>query len=453
MTVINTNVGALTARAYATKANDKMQASMERLSSGLRINGAADDAAGLAVANKMKSQMIGIKMAIRNSLDGISLVQTAESGMSEISNIILRMRELAVQMENGIYTSKDRDNAQLEVNALLQEIDKIASNTKFNDVDLLDGNYDQIIRAGNTNAETIRLRVDSLKTSDVAKIKEFASEEAIIESGQGVPAVHSSIAVAYLNGFFNQSADGADGVDADGSDTDLQVQDGVLATIDTSILSSTFQEKFKRDNLGTFSLGGTNAADFTINAKTGKVTLKSTVDWDYLSGDDRPITGDGNGTSSIGEQMSLGAGGENFKTFTIIYKTREDLANLAAGHIETVNLTLKEKSGTQAETQLDDIKVETGAEATRAVETLDKALEEVSSAQAKLGAIQNRLQHNIDNLSKGAMLTEQSVGRVIDANFATETSNLSKQQILSQAATAMLAQANQSKQSVLSLLQ
>ena len=453
MTVINTNIGALTARAYATKANDKMQASMERLSSGLRINGAADDAAGLAVANKMKSQMIGIKMAIRNSLDGISLVQTAESGMSEISNIILRMRELAVQMENGIYTSKDRDNAQLEVNALLQEIDKIASNTKFNDVDLLDGNYDQIIRAGNTNAETIRLRVDSLKTSDVAKITEFASEEAIIESGQGVPAVHSSIAVAYLNGFFNQSADGADGVDADGSDTDLQVQDGVLATIDTSILSSTFQEKFKRDNLGTFSLGGTNAADFTINAKTGKVTLKSTVDWDYLSGDDRPITGDGNGTSSIGEQMSLGAGGENFKTFTIIYKTREDLADSAAGHIETVNLTLKEQSGTQAETQLDDIKVETGAEATRAVETLDKALEEVSSAQAKLGAIQNRLQHNIDNLSKGAMLTEQSVGRVIDANFATETSNLSKQQILSQAATAMLAQANQSKQSVLSLLQ
>ena len=129
------------------------------------------------------------------------------------------------------------------------------------------------------------------------------------------------------------------------------------------------------------------------------------------------------------------------------------MANLAAGHIETVNLTLKEQSGTQAETQLDDIKVETGAEATRAVETLDKALEEVSYAQAKLGAIQNRLQHNIDNLSKGAMLTEQSVGRVIDANFATETSNLSKQQILSQAATAMLAQANQSKQSVLSLLQ
>ncbi|MDB3896108.1 flagellin, partial [Alphaproteobacteria bacterium] len=165
MTVINTNVGALMARTYASKAAQKTETSMERLSSGLRINGAADDAAGMAVANKMQSQLSGIKMAIRNSQDGISLVQTAESGMGEISNMILRMRELAVQMENGIYTSKDRDNAQLEVNALLEEIDKIAVNTKFNGVDLLDGNYDQTVRAGNTNAETIRVAIDGLKTA------------------------------------------------------------------------------------------------------------------------------------------------------------------------------------------------------------------------------------------------------------------------------------------------
>jgi flagellin len=118
-------------------------------------------------------------------------------------------------------------------------------------------------------------------------------------------------------------------------------------------------------------------------------------------------------------------------------------------HTEDLEMTLVGV----VEDQLEDIEVETSAKATRAIETLDKALEEVSSAQAKLGAIQNRLQHNIDNLSKGAMLTEQSVGRVVDADFATETSNLSKQQILNQAATAMLAQANQSKQSVLSLLQ
>ena len=131
------------------------------------------------------------------------------------------------------------------------------------------------------------------------------------------------------------------------------------------------------------------------------------------------------------------------------YKTRAEITAGSAGHMENILLNIIQKN----ETQLDDIKVETSADATRAVETLDKALEEVSTAQAKLGAIQNRLSHNIDNLSKGSMLTEQSVGRIVDADFATETSELSKQQILAQAATSMLAQANQSKQSVLALLQ
>ena len=154
------------ARTYATRANQKMVTSMERLSSGKRINSAADDAAGLAVANKMESQQRGIQMAIRNSKDGQSLVRTAEGGMREISNMMLRMRELAVQMDNGVYTSKDRDNAQLEINALLAEIDKIADNTRFNDVKLLDGSYDQTIRSGNTNSETTRIRLNSMFVKD-----------------------------------------------------------------------------------------------------------------------------------------------------------------------------------------------------------------------------------------------------------------------------------------------
>jgi len=220
----------------------------------------------------------------------------------------------------------------------------------------------------------------------------------------------------------------------------LQVQDGVLATIDTSVFSSSFKEFFKNDSLGTFTIsGGANQNDFTIDAKTGKVTLKTTVDWDFASGD-----ANADGTRSSAELRAVGAAGSNFKTLNVTYTDRNNLT-----HVETINLTIKE----QVESQLDDIRVESQAKATRAIETLDKALEQVSSAQAKLGAIQNRLQHNIDNLSKGAMLTEQAVGRVVDADFASETSSLSKQQILNQAATAMLAQANQSKQSVLSLLQ
>ena len=167
MTVINTNVGALQARTYAVRADSNVTKSMERLSSGLRINSAADDAAGLAVANKMESQIRGMNMAIRNSQDGISLVQTAEAAMGEINNMVIRMRELAVQMNNGVYTNADRSNAQLEVTALLQEIDKVADNSAFNQVKILDGTYSQDIRAGNTNPEVINVTIDRMNTDSL----------------------------------------------------------------------------------------------------------------------------------------------------------------------------------------------------------------------------------------------------------------------------------------------
>jgi flagellin len=426
MTVINTNVGALMARTFATKANDKMQTSMERLSSGMRINSAADDAAGLAVANKMTSQLSGIKMAIRNSQDGISLVQTAESGMGEITNMILRMRELAVQMENGIYTAKDRDNAQLEVNALLAEVDKIANNTRFNDVKVLDGSYDQTIRAGNTNAETIRVAVGSLKAGDNAKIEAHAVEKAARLRGASVTAT----AAANM----------------------MEILEADSATIDTSLWSTTFQAAFKADSLGTFKLdapaGGDDADDdndhFTIDAKTGKIT--SILKIDYDSG----LYGTNAAHANLNAVNTAATGSTDNTKAAAQFEIEADYTDRAGNvHTEKILLNIINK----VETQLDDIKVETTADATRAVETLDKALEEVSTAQAKLGAIQNRLSHNIDNLSKGSMLTEQSVGRIVDADFATETSELSKQQILAQAATSMLAQANQSKQSVLALLQ
>ena len=390
MTVINTNVGALMARTYTTKANEKGQTAMERLSSGMRINSAADDAAGMAVANKMTSQLSGIKMAIRNSQDGISLVQTAESGMSEITNMILRMRELAVQMENGIYTAKDRDNAQLEVNALLAEVDKIANNTRFNDVKVLDGSYDATIRAGNTNAETIRVELGSLKAADNGKITDFVKNSVEVDTG---------------------------GVTSTGADTDLKVTMGQTNTstvdIDTSLFSTAFKTAFKTDSLGVFTKGGAQASKFDIDSKTGKLTSNTA--------------------------MAAGA-----NTVNVVYTPRTGSA-----HTEIITLTVSAAT----EKNLSEIEVETTAKATHAIEQLDKALEEVSTAQAKLGAIQNRLSHNIDNLSKSSMLTEQSVGRIVDADFATETSELSKQQILAQAATSMLAQANQSKQSVLALLQ
>ena len=263
MTVINTNVGALTARTYSIKANDSMQQSMERLSSGLRINSAADDAAGLAVANKMESQLRGMNVAIRNSQDGISLVQTAEAGMGEISNMVIRMRELSVQMNNGVYTSADRANAQLEVSALLAEIDKIADNTAFNDVKVLDGSYSADIRAGNTNKEVITVTIDRMKTDTIGG---------------------NYITTGVVSGAGN-TADYAGPIVGKTGATTITVKGGDLITINKSELSKefnattsgSFANKYDGTAAGAskaFTLSGTDAGSFDVSA-TGDITVKA----------------------------------------------------------------------------------------------------------------------------------------------------------------------------------
>ena len=255
MTVINTNVGALTSRTYAVQANNRMQTSMERLSSGLRINSAADDAAGLAVANKMESQLRGMNQAIRNSQDGISLVQTAESGMSEISNMVIRMRELAVQMNNGVYTDSDRTNAQLEITALLAEVDKIATNSAFNQVKILDGTYSKDIRAGNTNPEVINVTIDRMNTDSLGGV--------IVTTGTSTVATSSTIA----------QADTKSGVT-------ISAVENREVTVAAAQLGSHMTTFVSSNSGGTYSLSGTGTADFTINATTGVITSNKQIDFE-----------------------------------------------------------------------------------------------------------------------------------------------------------------------------
>ena len=404
MTVINTNVGALHARHYAAKADLFVNKALERLSSGKRINSAADDAAGLAVASKMTSQMLGMRAAIRNTQDGISLVQTAESSMNEINNMILRMRELGVQMANGVYTSKDRDNAQMEVNALLQEIDLIASTSKFNGVNLLDGTYNKEIRAGNTNQEIINVFINNMATSATAKMGFFATEKAV------------------------------DGGSDTAANQEVAAKEATEVSIDTSVFSTAFKDVFANDGLGTFSLtttgstGGDNSL-FNIDPKTGKITSKAALDAGA------PTDTNGNGSTA----------GNGVYDIQVTYTPR----NGAAAHVEVIHLTVS----AMADRTVANVDLTTEADAKRSIEVLDKALGEMNANQANLGALQNRMQYTINNLTQAAMNIEMARGRITDADFATETTVLAKHQILAQAATSMLAQANQSKQSVLSLLQ
>ena len=404
MTVINTNIGALNARHYSAKAELFVDKALERLSSGRRINSASDDAAGLAVASKMTSQVLGMKMAIRNTQDGISLVQTAEGSMNEINSMLLRMRELAVQMHNSVYTSKDRDNAQMEVNALLQQIDQIAETTKFNGLNLLDGTYNKEIRAGNTNAEVINVAINNVATTSMAKIGMFATEKAI------------------------------DGVSDLATNQQVTAAESTEVSVDTSLFSTAFKDAFKNDGLGEFSLtttgstGGDNNL-FNIDPKTGKITSKAKLD----------------ASAATDTNANGSTAGDGVYDIEVTYTPR----NGAAAHVEVVHLTVS----AIAEKNISDVDLTSEANITRSIEMLDEALIQMAANQAKLGALQNRMQYSISSVTQAAMNIEIARGRITDADFAVETTVLAKHQILAQAATSMLAQANQSKQSVLTLLQ
>jgi len=362
MSAIGTNVGALNARLNAIKSNGLQERAMERLSSGLRINSAADDAAGLAVAGKMESQLRGINMAVRNAQDGVGLIQTAESGLNEIRNMVLRIRELAVQMANGIYEdTPDRANAQLEVSALLSQVTLIADNTRFNDVNLIDGSFTGVtIQAGNTTNETISLS--------------FIDVTAATLDGTAAAAVSSSFDLANT------------------SDTGVTAGGG----------------------------SGSGATFTVVTDASSNITLTLTGGSGYAVGDVLTINGED-------LTMSTGAGtaDEDDITFTV--------------------------TGVGLEISL--ATVATQSDAKVAIGTMDTALQKIAGEQAKFGSLQNRLTYSISNLSRASVMTEQALGRIMDADFAQESTNLSKAQILNQAATAMLAQANQSKSQMLQLIQ
>ena len=322
MTVINTNVGALNARVAALGAQSGMEKAMQRLSSGLRINQAADDAAGLAVATKMESQLRGINMAIRNSNDGISLVQTAESGMGEISNMVIRMRELSVQMANGIYSDGDRANAQLEVEALLAEIDKIADNTNFNGVKVLDGSYNSEIRAGNTNAEVIGIAVDRMNTDALGGTAITDVTEAAVDTSSTF--VHTA------------------------AKTNITAGEGQI-TINKDVFSSGFTDFTIANGNGSYSMGGeTDAALFEVSTN-GIVSIK-TGELDFDNATDANFDGvyefsvvytNQAGTESVTENVKLTV----TDTATAAASTNSAASTLTVSEAETVTFETSGAAG------------------------------------------------------------------------------------------------------------
>ena len=410
MTVINTNVSATLASNAITKNDRAMSTAMERLSTGLRINSASDDAAGLAIASRMRSQVDGLEQAARNANDGISMIQTAEGAYIEVSNMLSRMKELSVQASSGTYSNTDRAALNLEFSQLQSEMKRIAGNTQWNGFNILDG------AAGGTSA-TVNYQVGA-------------------GSGQTMAATFNTL---YKN--VATSTATAESVVSNRSQSIVDISGSSIAAGDHIKITLT-------DN-------GGNKVDLLLNVDSTAATALSGG-----AGKDTVVDGDihyaDNGYTAL--NTVLGQAGHAGITVELGYNGTANAANkiFIKGTADTQPFTLAatDVSIVRGEVStLDAFDVSSATNAQKSVAELDSLITTVAAGRAKYGAYINRLEYAADNLMNVAQNTDASRSRIEDADYASETSELARTQIISQASTAMLAQANQSKQSVLALLQ
>jgi flagellin len=473
---------------------------MERLSSGIRINSAKDDAAGLAISTRMTANIRGLSAAIRNANDGISLTQTAEGALSSIGDNLQRIRELAVQSANSSNNATDRAALNAEANQLVSEIDRVAGNASFNGIKLLDGSYqDQSLQvgAGNELNDRIAITIGSAKSSSLG-----VGGGSSYSTGVTGSAVGSTALVAgglSVNGYIVGAAN-EDGVSSSGATTSgiaiaaainaVNGQSGVTATVQKTTLTGTEATGFTNAiGDGIVKINGVNigaiagAADkaargaqmtAAINAKSGQTGVIASFSTTtgavaLTAADGRNISiSIGGAATAIDETMTgldhtIGASSTTAAAVESITRSSVKLSSSSAtgitiGGVTDEALTAAGLSAgysaavATAGAGVSTVDLSTAAGSQTALSTLDKAINTITDMRASMGAYQNRLAASISNLETSSMNLQASRSRILDTDYAKETTNLAKAQIIQQAATAMLAQANQSAQSVLSLL-
>ncbi len=396
--VINTNIMSLNAQRNLNANGASLATSIQRLSSGMRINSARDDAAGLAISQRFTTQIRGLDVAVRNANDGISLAQTAEGAMVEIGNNLQRIRELSVQSGNATNSQTDRDALNAEVTQLMKEIDRVAGQTNFNGTKLLDGSFSgALFQVGADAGQTIG--INSIVNASTSKLGGVSFDTNSFTVGAPAPN-----ADAKISGMTIKGADGKaykiDDVNVKAGTDAAATQKATAAALVTAINQSL-------DKTGVYA---------ELDATAGKINLTSV-------------------------QNSVDAKG-TFNAIAVTFGTWTG----ATGPTMTANTTAA--AGKFAS----DLNISTFLGAQQAISIVDKALTAVNNSRADMGAIQNRFSSTISNLSTTSENLSASRGRILDTDYAKETAELSRTQILKQAGTAMLAQANSSTQNVLSLL-
>jgi len=391
MPVINTNVAATITSNALAKNERAMSQTMERLSTGQRINSAADDAAGLAISSKMTSQVRGLDQAVRNGNDAISMIQTQDGAMIEVTNMLQRMRELAVQAASGTNGSTDRASLQTEFAALAAQINTIGNDTSWNGVNILD-----------TTATTSNFQIGANAGQTVSHtFAQIETDSTIATTSLGANTVASGSAAA---SWASSSLGGA---------AALKVGDTISFTIDSVAFSA---------EVTTVASGAVTG--LTMHGSSTEITSSGVI---------TNHSGAGNITLTLASN-GLAFAGTNITATTADFT----VANLSV----TRGLVAGSQSG--------DISTQGGA--TNAIKSLDHMLDKVNTARASAGAVINRLEYAVDNLANVSQNTAASRSRILDADYASESTELARTQIIQQAGTAMLAQANQQAQTVLALL-
>ena len=383
MAGINTNVASLNAQRNLMTSQSSLQTSIQRLSSGLRVNSAKDDAAGLSIADRMNSQIKGLTVAARNANDGISLAQTAEGALGKVGDMLQRMRELAVQSSNATNTQSDRNSLDAEVTQLKAEVNRVATQTSFNGVKLLDGSF---------SGANFQVGANAGETISVANITN--AQTAVL--GGTVNIATTSAAASGMTGFATAIAAG--GVLINGVDIGA-----------VSAAGSAQERAGQMVNSINLVSGQTNVGA-SYDSATGQITLRSSTGGITTTGttNDATVAGFTNATGTSAATATTGITGLNVQSYS--------------------------------NSQL-------------ALTQLDAALSQVNAARGNLGAIQGRFSNAIDSINVTSENVTTARGRIVDADFAAESANLARAQVLQQAGTAMVAQANALPNGVMKLLQ
>lgn len=476
---INHNISALVASNVLNKTNSRLDTSLERLSSGYRINRAADDAAGLAISEKMKTQIAGLEQASRNASDGISVIQTAEGALIEVETMLQRMRELSVQAANGVNTDEDRGAIQDEINQLNDEINRISETTEFNTKKLLNGTVDRRSYSDNPDVKLISLSdsVDiknyTLKIGSAPKQAELPTkfngltptsqmeEGKVLINGKEVEITEDDT----LESAYEKLRTAGDGVnvsvvpvkqganDADGNPTytneTLANADGLM--IATNEYGQNAKLEIYCDNEELANQLGLSTKHI-VTGKDSGVTLDYTDDGGFnktatVSVDGEYVTVTDLDNFEMKFQVLGGAGDVTVSVLDV------GPMDLQIGANEGQAIEVRIPCVNTDTLGITNVNVNTAESSQHAITSYENAINEVSAIRAKLGAYQNRLEHAINSLDTSAENLTESLSRIADTDMAKEMAAYTQQNVLSQAGTAMLAQANERPQNILQLLQ